>query len=77
MLSGVGELGADDLLAIAPVLDAYAGTVIEATPERHVFETRPLGKLRLEAGPVELKAEVVAAPGKELMTLNRIWLRRP
>ncbi|MCB9716861.1 MAG: transglutaminase domain-containing protein [Myxococcales bacterium] len=36
MLSGVGELGADDLLAIAPVLDAYAGTVIEATPEGQI-----------------------------------------
>ncbi|MCB9383442.1 MAG: arylsulfatase [Bryobacterales bacterium] len=56
---------------------AKLDAVIEATPERHVFETRPLGRLRLEAGPVELKAEVVSAPGKELMTLNRIWLRRP
>ena len=49
---------------------------VEATPSRHVFETRTLGRLRLDKGPAELRAEVVEAPGKELMTLNRIWLQR-
>jgi arylsulfatase A len=49
---------------------------VEATPSRHVFEKRTLGRLRLEAGPAELRAEVLHAPGKELMTLNRLWLRR-
>jgi arylsulfatase A len=49
---------------------------IAATPQRNVFETRTLGNLPLSKGPVELKAEVVASPGRELMSLNRVWLRR-
>jgi hypothetical protein len=51
-------------------------TTIEPTPSRTIFLRRPIGKLRLDSGPAELTAEVVRAPGKELMTLNRIWLRR-
>jgi arylsulfatase A len=49
---------------------------VKATPSRHVFETRVLGRLKLEKGPAELEAAVVRTPGKELMALNRIWLRR-
>lgn len=49
---------------------------IEATPSRHVFEKRVLGRIRLSKGPAQLRAEVVRAPGAELVALNRIWLRR-
>ena len=49
---------------------------VGATAGRNVFERRTLGRLELSEGAVELKAEVVSAPGKELMALNRIWLRR-
>ena len=49
---------------------------VKATAGRTVYERRGLGRLRLAAGEAELTARVVRAPGKELMTLNRIWLRR-
>src|SRR5690606_37415745 len=38
-------------------------TTVEATPGRNVYVTRTLGVLDLAAGPLELKAEVVKAPG--------------
>lgn len=49
---------------------------VEATPGPNVFVRREAGEILLPRGPVELTAEVVRAPGKQLMTLNRIWLEK-
>ena len=49
---------------------------IGATPGANVFVRREAGEFQLPAGPVELTATVISAPGRELMTLNRIWLER-
>ncbi|MAR10932.1 MAG: hypothetical protein CL681_13375 [Blastopirellula sp.] len=48
----------------------------QATPTADVFRRQPAGRLTLPAGKVQLRAEVVAARGKELMRLNRIILKR-
>lgn len=50
---------------------------VRATPSRNVFETRPAGALRLAKGAATLEVSVVGpGRGQELMTLNRIWLRK-
>ena len=47
-----------------------------ATVTAEVFTTAKAGLLTLPRGPVMLKAEAVRTDGKELMRLNRIWLKR-
>lgn len=49
---------------------------VEPTADRNVFIRRVLGTIELEAGPAELRVEAVRVPSGELMTLNRLWLRR-
>jgi len=56
--------------------EARLDVKVEATPGPNVFVRREAGELALTAGEVELTAEVGSAPGKPLMTLNRIWLER-
>jgi len=47
-----------------------------ATVSADVFTRERLGTLDLRKGPATLKAEAIAVPGRELMRLNRIWLRK-
>lgn len=48
----------------------------EATPSGNVFQRTTVGTINLRSGPAILRAEVLDAPGKELMKLNRVWLKR-
>lgn len=48
----------------------------EATPTADVFKTRSLGTIRLEKGILPLRAQIVQGHGNELMTLNKIWLKK-
>jgi len=50
------------------------GTV-EPTAGRALFEKRTAGVLSLPKGPTKLEVTALAVKGKELMALNRIWLR--
>ena len=47
-----------------------------ATVTADAFTRERLGTLDLKKGPATLKAEAVAIPGRELMRLNRIWLKK-
>ncbi len=47
-----------------------------ATPSGNVFHRHTLGTVNLRPGPAILRAEVLDAPGTELMKLNRLWLKR-
>ena len=49
---------------------------VEATATAEQFRVIEIGELSLPAGDLELVAEVVSAPGKELMRLNGIHLER-
>jgi hypothetical protein len=49
---------------------------VAATVQREIFETRKIGMLRLKKGPAMLRVRVVSVPGRELMALNRLYLRR-
>ncbi|MBS1828373.1 MAG: arylsulfatase [Acidobacteria bacterium] len=49
---------------------------VEATAGRGLFEKRVAGAILLQRGPSKLEVSAVSVPGKELMSLNRIWLRR-
>ncbi len=51
------------------------GTV-EPTAGRALFEKHPAGTLTLAKGPAKLEFTALAIKGKELMALNRIWLRK-
>lgn len=59
---------------------AARGTELKATVEptltRDVFRRHTVGVLQLTPGLQRLTVEVVSAPGRELMALNRIWLKR-
>ncbi len=46
------------------------------TVTANAFVTERLGTLRLKRGPVALVAEVVSAPGQELMRLSSMWLKK-
>ncbi len=48
---------------------------IRPTVTADQFAVFDAGELQLDTGPVELTVEVVSAPGRELMRLNRIRLR--
>lgn len=61
--------------AIAAGDSTVAGTV-ESTLSRDVFIRRRVGRLKLSQGQVTLSFRAVKVTGKELMALNRIWLRR-
>ena len=50
--------------------------VTSGTPSAETFRTERAGTLDLAAGQVTLEAKALAVPGKELMRLNRIWLKR-
>ena len=50
--------------------------VVQPTITPDVFRKVRLGVMYLQKGRMQLRAEVVSARGKELMRLNRIWLRR-
>ncbi|MEO7650779.1 MAG: sulfatase-like hydrolase/transferase, partial [Bryobacteraceae bacterium] len=47
---------------------------VHGTPSRNIFEPHVLGKVKLPKGPAKLEVRVLSAPGKELMTLNRVRL---
>jgi hypothetical protein len=49
---------------------------VKSTVAREVFETRKIGTMPLKKGPSDIKVRVVSAPGRELMALNRVILRR-
>jgi len=49
---------------------------VQPTATADQFQTFEIGTIDLEPGPAELVAEVVSAPGRELMRLNRITLER-
>ena len=55
--------------------DSFVELTPRATPTADVFTTEPVGTITLEKGLCTLKAEVVRSPGRELMRLNRIWLK--
>ncbi|MEM1442851.1 MAG: sulfatase/phosphatase domain-containing protein, partial [Verrucomicrobiota bacterium] len=50
--------------------------VVEATTTAEQFGVFEAGTIELKEGEVEMRAEVVSAPGKELMRLNGIRLER-
>ena len=56
--------------------DSSLQATVDSTPSRTVYSRRPLGRLALHGDADELAAAVVETPGKELMTLNKLWLRR-
>lgn len=56
--------------------DAALEHTVEATTTAEQFGVFPVGEIELKAGEIELTAEVVEAPGAELMRLNRIALER-
>jgi arylsulfatase A len=47
-----------------------------ATAGRLVFVPRVVGALDLPAGPATLEIKALTIPGRELMTLHKVWLRR-
>jgi hypothetical protein len=49
---------------------------VRATTTADQFERFRAGELVLEKGEVVLKAEVVSSPGRELMRLNQLYLKR-
>ena len=49
---------------------------VAPTAGRKVFERGLLGELVLTRGPAILEVSSLSVPGRELMALNRIWLRR-
>ena len=49
---------------------------VQATTTADQFDEFEIGQIELPAGNLELTAEVVSAPGKELMRLNSITLQR-
>ena len=49
---------------------------VQPTPDRNIFLKRSVGSLNLRKGAATLQFEVVSAPHGEMMTLNRIWLKR-
>lgn len=59
---------------------SIGGAAVEFAPVStgtpNVFKRAVAGILKLDAGPATLRAEVLSAPGGELMRLNRVWLRR-
>lgn len=56
--------------------DSELNHEVQATTTAEQFGLFEVGELYLDAGEVELKAEVVSAPGRELMRLNGIQLER-
>ncbi|MBL8175266.1 MAG: arylsulfatase [Bryobacterales bacterium] len=50
-------------------------TVVHPTAGRALFEKHVCGVLRLAKGPAKLEVAALEVKGKELMALNRIWLR--
>lgn len=56
--------------------DAMLDFEIKSTSSPDIFITTTLGNLVLNQGPETLKAEVVSSEGKELMRLNKIWLKK-
>lgn len=49
--------------------------IVEPTAGGALFEKRKVGTIALAKGPQKLEVAAVAVKGKELMALNRIWLR--
>ena len=58
------------------VVDANVDGQVEATPTVDAFITRTLGTLELPLGRNTIRVEAEKIPGKQLMALNRIWLKR-
>jgi arylsulfatase A len=58
------------------VRDAYLDGVVEPTLNHNVFWARKLGDIRVERGPTFLEVKALSVPGKQLMALNKIWLKR-
>jgi arylsulfatase A len=58
------------------VADSQLTFTPRATPTPEVFTDAELGTLQLDAGPAVLRASAQKVPGKELMRLNRLWLKR-
>jgi hypothetical protein len=56
--------------------EAHLEAKVSATVERDVFEAREIGVMRLRKGQTHLRVKVISAPGRELMALNRILIRR-
>jgi len=50
--------------------------VVQRTSTGDVFHRHRLGVITLDQGPTQLIAEAVETNGRELVRLNRIWLRR-
>ena len=72
---GCGHADAGGTLRIS-VAESAVQCRPRATPTADTFVTEVLGTLTLPRGPATLKAEVIDAPGAELMRLNRVWLKR-
>lgn len=68
-----GDAGGRYRLAVG---SASLEATVEPTAGRALFEKRAIGALTLPAGPAKLEVSALAIKGKELMALNRIWLRR-
>lgn len=49
---------------------------VESTSNRNVFEWRAAGEVTLGRGPVALRVVVADAPGRDLMTLNKVRLTK-
>lgn len=58
------------------VNDARLSAKVESTLTRDIFVRRKLGEIRLSRGTATLEVKATKVMGRELMTLNRIWLRR-
>lgn len=56
--------------------DAHLDGTVEATAGRAVFRPVTVGTLDLPAGPAVLEIKPLSIPGRELMALHKIWLRR-
>lgn len=50
--------------------------VVRPTPDRNVFRQDTAGTLELKKGRTVLEIKAVAVPAGDLMSLNRLWLRR-
>ncbi len=49
---------------------------VSATTGRSFYEPRLVGSVSLPSGPSELRIRVVSTPGRDLMALNRVRIRR-
>ncbi len=73
---GCRPLDAGGMLRLRIGEDAFVDHQVHATATAEQFESFDAGVMDLPPGDVEMVAEVVSAPGIELMRLNKVTLER-